>query len=240
MIYYILALVVMVWSIIVQANLKSKAAKGSDITTRSGLTANQVVERMLSDHGISDITIEHKSGQLTDCYSPREGKIYLSDTTYGRSSITAIAVAAHECGHAIQDHEGMLIYRFRQTLAPVAGLCSRMAVWIVVAGVFITAMLPRIININPEIGYYVSIGGVIAYFVTFLFYLAMLPVERNASSRALKDIKENGWFSDGEMKLGRKILRAAGDTYAVSLASSAITLLRLILIAGGARSGRRR
>ena len=238
--YYILALVVMVWSIIVQANLKSKANKGSSMYAQCNLTANQVVQMMLSEHGISDIIIEHKAGYLTDCYSPKEGKIYLSDTTYNKTTLTAIAVAAHECGHAIQDHEGMFIYRIRQALAPVASICSRAAVPLVVGGVLISYALPYIMNINSSLGYYICILGVIVYFVTFLFYLAMLPVERNASSRALKDIKKFGWFSDSEMRFGRKILRAAGDTYAVSLASSALTLIRLILISQSGRSSRRR
>ena len=96
--YLIGAVIVFVWSMIVQANLKSKMQKGAQMRAGSGKTANQVVEEMLRAHDVTGITVEHKPGNLTDCYSPKEGKIYLSDTTYGQSSVTAIAVAAHEAG----------------------------------------------------------------------------------------------------------------------------------------------
>ena len=225
-------IVVMVWSMIVQANLKSKVQKGSEIRAASGKTANQVVEEMLRDHGISGITIEHKKGEMTDCYSPKEGKIYLSDTTYGRDTITAIAVAAHEAGHAVQDHENMPIYELRQLIAPAVGIASRLGPYIVIAGVLLSAYVE---GSSGNIGYNISTIGIVIYFIAFLFYLVMLPVERNASSRAYKDMKEAGWVSGDQLSIAHKILRAAGDTYAVALASSAVTLLRLLALRGGRR-----
>ena len=110
LLYIVGVVVVMIWSLAVQSNLKSKVQKGSQIRAASGKTANQVVQEMLNNHEINGITIEHKPGQMTDCYSPKEGKIYLSDTTYGKDTITAIAIAAHEAGHAVQDNENMPIY----------------------------------------------------------------------------------------------------------------------------------
>ena len=230
--YIIAAVVVMIWSFAVQANLKSKVSKGSKIRASSGITANQVVQQMLQDHEIYGITIEHKPGQMTDCYSPKEGKIYLSDTTYGQDTISAIAIAAHECGHAIQDKENMPLYEFRQLLAPAASIASKAGPWIVIIGVLLSAYASRS---NSDIGYVISTIGIVVYFVAFLFYLVMLPVERNASSRAYKDMKTSGWVSDDQLSLAHKVLRAAGDTYAVALASSAVTLLRLIAIRGGKR-----
>jgi len=231
--YYFAAIAVMIWSMIVQANLKSKASKGSTIQAASGKTANEVVQEMLSAHEIYGITIEHKAGSLTDCYSPKEHMIYLSDTTYGKSTITAIAVAAHECGHAVQDHENMLLYEIRQLLAPAAGICSNLGPWIAIIGYIIAAYTSQYSDTN--IGFTICNLGIVVYFVAFLFYLVMLPVERNASSRAYKDMKAAGWVGNDQLSMAHKVLRAAGDTYAVALASSAVTLLRLLAIRGNSR-----
>lgn len=235
-IYIIAAGIVFVWSMIVQTRLKSNVARGSRIRAASGITANEVVEQMLREHDIMGITIEHKPGQMTDCYSPKEGKIYLSDTTYGQDTIAAIAIAAHECGHAVQDHENMALYEFRQLLAPFAGISSRVGPWLVIIGVVLSAYLDR--NGDTGFGWTLSTIGIVVYFVAFLFYLVMLPVERNASSRAYKDMKQAGWVSDDQLSLAHKVLRSAGDTYAVALASSAVTLIRLLALRGG-RRGRR-
>ena len=224
--------IVMIWSFAVQSNLKSKVKQGSTIRAASGKTANQVVQEMLNNHEISGITIEHKPGNMTDCYSPKEGKIYLSDTTYGKDTITAIAIAAHEAGHAVQDHENMPIYEIRQLIAPAVGVASRVGPIVCIAGVFLTAYAERS---SGNIGYTISTIGIVIYFIAFLFYLVMLPVERNASTRAYKDMKECGWVSDDQLSLAHKLLRAAGDTYAVALASSAVTLLRLLALRGGRR-----
>ncbi len=237
-VYYAFALGIMIWSMAVQSSLKRKAVAGSQVMAASGKTSNQVVEEMLRSHGVYGIVIDHKPGSLTDCYSPKEGKIYLSDTTYGRNSVTAIAIAAHECGHAIQDAEGMIIYRLRQMLAPVAGLASNLGVWITIIGVMLTAAATdQSGNINSDSGYVISTIGIIVYSIAFLFYLFMLPVERDASRRAFKDMKEYRWVSEDQYSQAHSLLRAAGDTYAIALASSALTLLRLLTIRN---SGRRR
>lgn len=235
---YALAIGVMIWGLVVQGSLKRKVASASKIQAGSYKTANQVVEEMLRSHGIYDIAIDHKPGQLTDCYSPREGKIYLSDTTYNQSSVAAIAVAAHEAGHAVQDAENMFIYRVRQMLAPLAGFSSQMGVWIAIIGVFLTqAATNERGEVTSGTGYMISTIGIIVYCIAFLFYLVMLPVERNASARAFKDMKEYRWVSEDQYRQAHSVLRAAGDTYAVALASAAVTLIRLIGMRG---NGRRR
>lgn len=236
--YYYLYLLgtvaVMIASFIVQGNLKRKAAQGSQIRAASGKTANQIVEEMLREHGVTGLSIEHKPGQLTDCYSPREGKIYLSDTTYNQSSITAIAVAAHECGHAIQDHENMLIYEIRQKLAPIAGICSQAGVWLAVIGLAVAQASSG----GGALAYNICNLGILVYMGAFLFYLVMLPVERDASRRAYKDMKQAGWVGKDQEKFAYKVLRAAGDTYAIALASAAVTLLRLLTIRNSANRRR--
>ena len=232
--YYLGVIVIMIASFVVQANLKSKASKGSKIRATSGKTANEVVHEMLYNHGITNIEICHKPGELTDCYSPREGKIYLSDTTYNQSSITAIAVAAHECGHAVQDHENMLIYEIRQKLAPIAGFCSQAGVWLAIIGIIIA----QVSSGSGDLAYTMCNLGIFVYMGAFLFYLVMLPVERNASNRAFKDMKNSNWVGQDQLRIAKGVLRAAGDTYAIALASAALTLLRLLVMRGNTRSRR--
>lgn len=231
--YYIAAIVVMVISLIVQGRLNSLVKKYSKIPAASGKTANDICYEMLRHYDAPNLIIKHKNGDLSDCYSPKEATIYLSDTTYGQSSIAAIAIAAHECGHAIQDAQGMFIYRVRQFLAPAAGICSRAGVYIVMAGMLISYYLGR--NGGSDFGFLIMNIGIVVYLVTFAFYLVMLPVERDASRRGIKAMKEMGWVSDEQLSGAKKVLRAAGDTYAVALASSAVTLLRLLAMRGRRR-----
>ena len=231
--FYILAVFVMIWSMAVNARLNSLVEKYSKEEVASGKTANECAQQMLARHGVHGVTIDYKPGKLADCFSPKEEKIYLSDTTYDKSSITAVAVAAHECGHACQKYDGMAIYQIRQVIAPFAGFASKLSVWIAIGGIIIM----YISRSAYEIGYYVSTLGIALYGMVFLFYLITLPIERNASTRGLQYMKELGWVSDSQLKAARKVLWAAGDTYAIALASSAVTLLRLLAMRG---RGRRR
>lgn len=240
--YYLLFLVGTVilffWSLAVQANLKSKTNKGSTIQATSGKTANEVVEEMLKSHGIYNIEICYKPGYLADCYSPKEEKIYLSDSTYNKSSLTAIAVAAHEAGHAIQDHENMFLYEARQLLVPVANIGTSVAPYLVILGAGIAAYL-EYNRSSGGIGWTISTIGIVLYALAFLFYLVMLPVERDASRRAYKDMKQYGWVGQDQISFAYKILRAAGDTYAIALVSSLLTLIRLLAIRNRSSNRRR-
>ena len=239
LVFLIGTIVLFFWSLIVQWNLKAKTKKGSTIQSTSGKTANEVVEEMLKSHEIYNIEICHKSGELTDCYSPKEEKIYLSDTTYGQTSLTAIAVAAHEAGHAVQDHENMILYEARQLLVPFANIGTRVAPYIVIIGAMLAAYMESGRG-SGGIGWTISTIGIVMYALTFLFYLVMLPVERDASRRAYKDMKQFGWVGQDQVSYAFKILRAAGDTYAVALASSLLTLIRLLAIRGRSSNSRRR
>ena len=188
---------------------------------------------MLKANEVYGVTIDYTAGDLTDNYNPKKETINLSDTTYGKNSITAIAIAAHECGHACQAHSGMLMYQIRQILVPAANFTSKFSVWIAIIGVAIMYMAKS--SEMSSMGYFISTIGIVLYSVVFLFYLVTLPLERNASRRGLKAMKEFGWVSDDQLRGAKKVLWAAGDTYAVALASSAVTLLRLLLMRGRRR-----
>jgi hypothetical protein len=181
--------------------------------------------------------MDHVGGELTDNFNPKENKIYLSDSVDGGTSITAIAIAAHECGHACQASDAWLPFKIRQAIAPFAGIASKISVWVAIAGVFLMYLASRTSSMSYELGYWVCTLGIAIYSLVFLFYLVTLPIERNASRRGLAAMKQCGWVSEAQLKSAKKVLWAAGDTYAVALASSAVTLLRLLLLRG---RGRRR
>lgn len=232
--FYLFAIALMIWSFIIQGRLNRLVKKYSDVRASSGKDANTCVREMLSSNEVYGVTIQYTGGSMTDNYNPKDDTINLSDTSYGKDSITAIAVAAHECGHACQAHSGMLMYKIRQIIAPVAGVTSKISVWITVAGVIMMYAASRNNSVS-SMGYTISTIGIVLYAVVFLFYLVTLPIERDASRRGLQAMKEFGWVSDDQFKAAKKVLWAAGDTYAVALASSALTLFRLLLMRGGKR-----
>ncbi len=232
-IFYILAFGIMIWSLIVRARLNSLVKKYSNVPVASGKDANTCVHEMLAANEVYGVTVKATGGEMTDNYNPKEETINLSETTYGRNSITAVAVAAHECGHACQAHSSMALYKVRQAIAPVASITSKISVWIAIIGVFIM-YASKSLELN-KMGYTISTIGIVLYSVVFIFYLVTLPIERDASRRGLKAMKEFGWVSDDQYKAARSVLWAAGDTYAVALASAALTLLRLLLMRGRRR-----
>ena len=236
-ILYIAAIAVMIWSFAVQGRLKSLVKKYSQEEASSGKTANDCVREMLAVNDVYGVTMDHVGGELTDNFNPKENKIYLSDSVDGGTSITAIAIAAHECGHACQASDAWLPFKIRQAIAPFAGIASKISVWVAIAGVFLMYLASRSSNMSYELGYWICTLGIAIYSMVFLFYLVTLPIERNASRRGLAAMKQCGWVSEAQLKSAKKVLWAAGDTYAVALASSAVTLLRLLLLRG---RGRRR
>ena len=235
LILYIVAIAVMIWSFAVQGRLKSLVKKYSKEEAASGKTANDCVREMLTLNDVYGVTMDHVGGELTDNFNPKENKIYLSDSTDGGTSITAIAIAAHECGHACQASDGMPAYKIRQVIAPFAGFASKVSIWLAIGGVFLMYLASRASYLSYDVGYWICTLGIAIYSLVFLFYLVTLPLERNASKRGLAAMKELGWVSDSQLKSAKKVLWAAGDTYAVALASSAVTLLRLLVLRGGRR-----
>ncbi len=234
--FYILAIAVYVVSLIIQARLQSTFKKYTKVRTTARYSADEAAEMILRDAEVRGLTIQPIQGNLTDNYNPRKHTINLSQSVYGSYSIAAIAVAAHECGHAIQDSKNWWFYRIRQFLAPIAGIASRGGVYIAMLGILIMAGGSYAEAAGSyELGYNIITIGIIAYFVAFLFYLIMVPVEYDASNRALKIIKEMGLVGEDQVRDCKKVLRAAGRTYVVAMASAGVTLLRLFLIRGNRR-----
>lgn len=234
--FYILAIGVYIVSMIIQARLQSTFKKYSKVRTTARYSADEAAEMILRDAEVRGLTIQPIQGNLTDNYNPRKQTINLSQSVYGSYSIAAIAVAAHECGHAIQDSRNWWFYRIRQFLAPIAGIASRGGVYIAMLGILIMAGGSYAEAAGSyELGYNIITIGIVAYFVAFLFYLIMVPVEYDASNRALKIIKEMGLVGEDQVKDCKKVLRAAGRTYVVAMASAGVTLLRLFLIRGNRR-----
>ncbi|MDD3795276.1 MAG: zinc metallopeptidase [Lachnospiraceae bacterium] len=217
---YLLAILGLVLTLIASARVKSTFNQYAKVRSASGLTGAMAAERILHSCGIYNVGIEHISGNLSDHYDPRSKTLRLSDSTYGSNSIAAICVAAHECGHAVQDqvHYGPLV--LRSTLVPAANLGSTLSWPIFLAGLFLS-MRPLLI------------GGIVLFLLAVVFQLITLPVEFNASSRALKILDQNHIISEEELKGGRKVLNAAAMTYVAALASSLLQLLRLIILARG-------
>ena len=231
--FYILMIAIFVVSLIIQGRLKSLVSKYSDVTCASGITANEAVQRMLNENEVSGIVVKHTDGDLTDNYNSKEGTINLSNTTYGKNSIAAVAIAAHEAGHALQDAKGMAAYRVRQLIAPAVNLCSTLGIYVTIAGVMISYAVEK--NANGW-GYNISTIGIVMYSVAVIFYAVTLWIERDASKRGWKAMQQFGWVSEDQLAAAKKLLWAAGDTYAIALASSALTLIRLLAMRGSRRN----
>lgn len=190
-----------------------------------GLTGAQAAERVLHGAGIYDVRIERVAGNLTDHYDPRNKVLRLSDATYGQCSVAAVGVAAHECGHAIQHARGYAPLQFRSALVPVANFGSMIAWPLIVLGLFINSQSSAmIINI-----------GILAFSLAVLFQLVTLPVEYNASGRAVRILAETGMMQGEEIVATKKVLNAAALTYVASAAAAILQLVRILILTGGRR-----
>jgi hypothetical protein len=222
---YILVVIGAVICMIASAKVKSTFNKYSSYRSMSGLTGAQTAERILHAAGIYDVQVRHVSGSLTDHYDPRSKTLNLSDPVCNSNSVAAIGVAAHECGHAIQHATGYAPLNFRSALVPVANFGSMLAWPLILIGVFInnrTSMM--IIDI-----------GIWLFSLAVLFQLVTLPVEFNASSRALRMLQGQGILGEQELGYTRKVLKSAALTYVASAAASILQLLRIVLLFGGRR-----
>jgi hypothetical protein len=220
---YILVLIGAVLSLWASATVKSTYNKYSRVYSYSGLTGAQAAAQILRQAGIYDVRIEHVSGNLTDHYDPKARVLRLSDSVYGSNSVAAIGVAAHECGHAIQDQEDYVPLRFRSAFVPVANLGTQVAFPILLLGVFLGS------------SHFLIQVGLLCFFFGVLFQLITLPVEFNASGRAVRILRETGMMSDDELSKTKKVLSAAAMTYVAAAAASILSMLRLIILFGGNR-----
>lgn len=231
-------LLCMAFSIYASAKVNGTFAKFNAVPSRSGFTGHDTVLKLMSDNGISDISVGRIRGTLTDHYHPTKQIVNLSDSTYASSSVAAIAVAAHEMGHVMQKKSGYFFYKVRTALVPVVNFGSYLAMPLVLIGLLTDLFLGAV---NADIGFYIALAGVALYGGSFLFALITLPVELNASKRAEKMLLAEGILAEDEMAGGRKVLSAAALTYLASLLSSLVYFLRFfvyVLALFGRRNGK--
>jgi Zn-dependent membrane protease YugP len=220
---YILVLVGAVICLIASARVKTTFNKYSKYRSMSGMTGAQAADRILRAAGISDVSIQHVSGSLTDHYDPSRRTLNLSDDVYSATSVAAIGVAAHECGHAIQHQQGYAPLAFRTAIVPVANIGSTLAWPLILIGLFF----------SRNTGSLLIDIGILCFSLAVLFQLVTLPVEFNASARAMRMLGDMGILSDSELPYTGKVLKAAALTYVASAAAAILQLLRLLILFGG-------
>ncbi|MCI8823537.1 MAG: zinc metallopeptidase [Lachnospiraceae bacterium] len=220
---YILVLIGALLSMWASARVNLTYKKYAQVHSRSGLTGAEAARRILQGAGIYNVRVEHISGNLTDHYDPRGKVLRLSDTVYGSPSVAAIGVAAHECGHAIQDDQAYAPLRLRAAFVPVANIGTKAAIPIILLGLVLGS------------SYTLVQVGLLCFACGTLFQLITLPVEFNASARAVDILGNTHMLSEDELKHTRKVLSAAAMTYVAAAAASILSLLRLALLFGGRR-----
>ena len=219
---YMLVIAGLIVCLLAQAKVSSAYAKWRQVPSCTGLTGAQVARRILDGNGCQDVRIEAISGSLTDHYDPQDGVLRLSSEVYQSGSIAALGVAAHEAGHAIQDAQDYAPMRIRATLVPVANIGSQAAIPLFMLGLLMSwEPLTKI--------------GILCFALAVLFYVVTLPVEFNASRRALAAIESRNLLTDDELRGARSVLRAAAMTYVAALLVSFAQLLRLIILYGNRR-----
>lgn len=223
---YLLVIIGVVISLWASARVKTTYAKYAKVRSINGLTGREAAEKVLLGAGIRDVRVEHIAGELTDHYDPRNKVLRLSDSTYGSQSVAAIGVAAHECGHAIQHATGYAPLQIRGALVPVANFGSTIAWPLIVIGLLFQS---RTSSFMIDI-------GIIAFSLAVLFQLVTLPVEFNASGRAIKILGDTNMLQGEELKATKKVLGAAALTYVAAAAASILQLLRILLISRGRRN----
>lgn len=222
---YILVMIGVVICLLASAKMNSTFSKYSRVRSHSGMTGKEAAEALLHREGIYDVRVEYVAGNLTDHYDPRSKVLRLSDATYQQTSVAAIGVAAHECGHAIQHARGYAPLSIRSVLVPVANFGSSIAWPLIIIGLIMNSQTSQLfLNL-----------GVIAFSMAVLFQIVTLPVEFNASRRALKILGNTGMLYPDEVRETRKVLTAAALTYIAGAASAILQLLRLIMISNSRR-----
>ena len=222
--YWILFIGIALVSWLVQMNLQNKFKKYSKIPTGNGMTGRDVAMKMLRDNGIYDVQVTHTPGQLTDHYNPANKTVNLSEGVYESDSIMAAAVAAHECGHAVQHARAYAPLKMRSALVPVVNFSSSILTWVLLLGILMVQTFPEIL-----------LAGIILFATTTLFSFITLPVEINASKRALVWLNASGITNSYNHAQAEDALRSAAYTYVVAALSSLATLIYYIMIFMGRR-----
>ena len=219
MLIWIVFIGIAIISYLVQANLKSKFEKYSQMPLTNGMTGREVAEKMLRDNGIYDVTVTSTSGMLTDHYNPMNKTVNLSEGVYGSTSVAAAAVAAHECGHAVQHARGYAPLRMRSALVPVVQFSSSIVSWVLLAGILMINSFPQLLLI-----------GICLFAMTTLFSFITLPVEIDASRRALVWLSSAGITNAFNHQQAMDALKSAAYTYVVAALGSLATLIYYVTI----------
>lgn len=222
--YWILLIGIALISYLVQANLKSKFEKYSKMPLANGMTGRDVAIKMLHDNGIYDVKVTSTPGMLTDHYNPVSKTVNLSEGVYGSCSVAAVAVAAHECGHALQHARAYAPLKMRSALVPVVQFSSSIVSWVLLAGILMVQSMPQIL-----------LAGIVLFAASTLFSFITLPVEINASQRALAWMSNAGITNVFNHKAAESALKSAAYTYVVAALSSLATLIYYVSIYMGRR-----
>ena len=228
--YLVLVLPCMILAMIASANVNSTFKRYSQQRSYRGLTGSQAAQRVLSANGVTGVRIERINGNLTDHYDPRTNVIRLSDSVYADTSTAAIGGACHEAGHAVQYAQNYAPIKFRAAIIPVTNFGSKLAMPLILLGILFSGL--------GELSTTIVYLGIACFGLAFVFQVVTLPVEFNASSRALRAIESCGLLTEEELQGARKTLRAAAMTYVAATAVALAQLLRLIVIFGGGRRRR--
>ncbi len=220
--YFVLIIPCIILAAVAQGQVSATFKKYSAVRTRRGITAEQAAQRVLSANGVTGVQIQRVSGNLTDHYDPRTNVIRLSDTVYGSQSVAAVGVAAHEAGHAVQYAKQYAPIKIRAAIIPITNIGSNLSWPLILIGL--------IFNSSPLL-----LTGILFFSFSTVFQLITLPVELNASGRAIRALSDGGILYEEEVPMAKKTLRAAAMTYVAALAVSIAQLLRLLLIFGGRR-----
>lgn len=221
---YIFVIIGAILSMAASAHVNSTFRRYSQIRSGSGITGAQAAGEILRRNTITDVSVKHISGELTDHYNPSTKTVNLSDSVYASGSVAAIGVAAHECGHVMQHADGYLPLTIRAALVPAANFGSKLGLPLCILGLFFGSMGNTLITV-----------GIWMFSLAVLFQLVTLPVEFDASRRALLQLENDGILSSEELQHTKKVLSAAAMTYVAAAAASILQLLRLILLFGGNR-----
>lgn len=223
---YLLLIPCMLFALWAQLRVKSAFSKYSAVLSRSGLTGAEAARRILRANGIYDVQVTPTPGELTDHYDPSERVVKLSSSTYSATSVAALGVAAHEAGHACQHAESYAPLKWRNAIIPVTRIGSVLAMPLFLLGLLFSGGA----YIGGSIGETLMVSGILLFSFSTLFQLLTLPTEFNASRRALQVLESQGMLSSDELSGARSVLNAAALTYVAALASSLVSLLRLLLI----------
>lgn len=220
----ILIFPVLIYSVIVQSQVNSTFKNFSAIASECGKTASQIAREMLDKEGLTDVTIKRIKGHLTDNYNPKTKTLSLSDSTFDSTSVAAIGVAAHEVGHAFQHAKNYRPVKTRSALVPVVNICSCLSIPLLIVGIILTALS----IVSPVIGETLVWIAVAFYGSSTIFHLVTVPVEYDASKRALANLESLNILTDDELPMAKRVLDAAAKTYLAALFTSAVYFLRFL------------